>query len=224
MKDDFLTIPDAPNYEINSELICRNKTTGYLLKLSSLIKFGKKSVYRLYQPDKNVIARTPDTLRRQAEAAASNMKWTPVPSLSYRYETNQFGQLRNIQTKYVLRRDNCNRYGVRIDGKMFYPSARGLIWEVYGIIPPPTSSLARPCVLVKGNQILHFNSQNAAAKFLAEKLFYSKSTIVAALRTRPREISGWTVRYIEDEGTVGDALKDAYFGPDGGLSWKKGSA
>lgn len=35
MKDDFLTIPDAPNYEINSEFVCRNKNTGEIFKLET---------------------------------------------------------------------------------------------------------------------------------------------------------------------------------------------
>lgn len=32
MKDNFLTIPDAPNYEINSDCVVRNKKTGKILK------------------------------------------------------------------------------------------------------------------------------------------------------------------------------------------------
>ena len=33
MRENFLTIPDAPRYEINSDLICRVKATGQILTL-----------------------------------------------------------------------------------------------------------------------------------------------------------------------------------------------
>lgn len=214
MKDDFLTIPDAPNYEINSELIVRNKKTGRLLKLKKSHS-GTSTFYDLkYHAVR--IRRVATTLRNQAVAFAFDSKFEPVPSLQYRYEFNlKTNQLRNAFTKKILK-PSLGRFKINMNGrgnKAENRSITSLRWEVGGIIPPFGSKVNKPCILSKGNQIFHFDTHLAAAKFLAEKIFYSVKWIRLRFDKRKEFIGDWHVNYLEDEKTgCGDARAGAYYG------------
>lgn len=62
MKNNFLPIPDAPNYEVNSQGLVRNIRTGKILKP---YKCKNHSVPSIHIPKYN-IRWTAESLRRQA--------------------------------------------------------------------------------------------------------------------------------------------------------------
>lgn len=197
MREDFLTIPDAPNYEINSELICRNKKTGRLLKKCSL--YGQEANFT-YSLRVNKVGRRVRaiTLRNKAEAAVETMEWLPVPSLGYLYELNKRGALRNIKTK--LRNKNIGGcYWLTIDKENVVVSKTSLLWEVFGILPKNNRLRRQPCIVSKGNQRYHFDSLTEAAKFLAPKIFYSLSQVKYYFWQRKTYIFGWRINYLEEE-------------------------
>lgn len=98
MRENFLTIPDAPDYEINSDLVVRNKTTGRVLK--PIVKDGN-AYYRLTLGGAKF--RTAKTFRRQAVDAVGNSIFEPIPSTGGRYEINNAGIVRNALTKKKLK-------------------------------------------------------------------------------------------------------------------------
>ena len=67
MKNDWLTIPNAPQYEINSDLVVRNKLTGKTLTLIRLKrKNGVSLTYTLHGYGV-CLYRTGQSLRRHSE-------------------------------------------------------------------------------------------------------------------------------------------------------------
>lgn len=216
MKNDFLTIPDAPNYEINSQLICRNKKTGFILK-PKLGHNGEK-YYRVNFAPRKQSERSAKSFRRQAVAAAAQGKYEPVPSLNNLYEFCCYNnKLRNIRTKKeVPARGRGRAFTVSINKTFFYTSVTMLRWELLGEIPPRNSGVSKPCFLSKDNIQHYFNSRTEATKFLANTVFFSFSYIWQRIAKREENICGWHVNYLEDElpGTR-DALVGAYYGPRG---------
>ena len=117
MKNDWLTIPGFPNYEINGDFEVRNRKTKRLL-----------TVYRgfvfLYSDDVQY-KRSAENLRRRAES-----------------------------------------------GKFF------------------------TLTLSKGTEIHSFATKRAAIEFLAEKTFYSTSSVKNRWKKNSTEIFGWHVEYV----------------------------
>lgn len=206
LRNDFLTIPDAPNYEINSELICRNKTTGRLLKPQ--MQAGAK-YYRVYLGKDNLIHRSAKNFYDSARLA--NAEWVPVPSLDYKYEFTPRGILRNRQSKRVIQLcDGVFYIRNKHITKMISPTS--LLWECFGRIP--TTSVKKPVILSKGGSQIYFESIAATARFLAEKTFYSFSRMIDLLSEREKNIHGWNVNYLHEQtATVDSALRGAYYGP-----------
>ena len=200
--DDFLTIPEAPNYEINSEFVVRNKKTGRILKQQK-DKWGYPC-YSMSRPDHSAYCRSPKFLRRVA-LAANNKRSTyePIPSLDNRYEINACGKVRNIKTKQVIK-PKCNGKlicGQIGTGNYFCRAIADLLWEVHGIIkkrrfrPCPcscyhTSSLRQDAI--------HFPHMAACARFLAPKVYLSFKTVKQYLCKRPPQIGEWKIIYGDD--------------------------
>lgn len=192
MKEDFLTIPDAPNYEINSELICRNKKTRKLLKGCTL---PRKNIYfRL----NSLICRSATTLRAQAEAYISNEQWFPVPSLNNKYEISQNGKLRNSKSKRILS-PNERSYDVWIDHKQVTVTADKIFFEIFGTCRFLNRKRYFPCIVHVGEDKFFFPHFNEAAAFIAEKRFYTQDTVRRLLTKRCPAIYDFKISYFDEE-------------------------
>lgn len=202
MKDDFLTIPDCPNYEINSDLVVRNKKSGYVLSRVPHPK-GKNLACHLVNANHKPQFRVVKTLRQQALAAHldADGQWVPVASANNQYEIDKNGRLRNSKTKQLLTlRKGCYRLYFK---KTFRSvSRRTLLWEVFGIAPPYGSRVHKACILSHDNQRLFFDDRISAARFLSKKHFYSANYIQQQLAARKPVICGWNVNYLESNTNV----------------------
>ena len=200
MKDDWLTIPDAPNYEINSQLICRNKKSGYILKPQK-DKHGNP-YYSTRTIDKKIYCRSPKLLYRCAKAASVKEKYIPIPSLNNRYEINSSGSVRNVRTKQILKKcgeGKCVKVRPTCNGKSITICVADLLWEVHGIIkkrkfrPVPVS-----CENENGK--FFFDNLRDCARFLAPKIYLSWRSIANGyLNKRKGEFHGWKITYLNDD-------------------------
>ena len=72
-------------------------------------------------------------------------------------------------------------------------------WETHGKMPKVKVPKIVPVTIFRGNEIYYFESREAAARFLADKIYYSISSIVRWLRRdRLNEIHGWKIIYHEE--------------------------
>ena len=198
MIENFLTIPDAPNYEINSQLVCRNKKTGKILKVC--IVPHRRTYYSLRPPGwKHTLKRSPETLRAQAvEAAKPGKNFEPIPSLGYRYEINPRGVVRNSATKKILQRKG-HGHCVEVhfgEGKYVMRTVVDLLWEVHGIVKlrrfRPT-----PCYAENAHSKHFFPHMKACARFLAPKFNRAVHTIYCHLCERRTTIGEWKITYVD---------------------------
>ena len=192
-----MPIPDAPNYEINSDLICRNIKTKQPLTLQT--RKNKAPYYSLRNKDKTkfTIKRSPKLLRRQAVAAAQPNTFEPIPSTAGKYEINNRGVVRNAKSKHVIK-SKCNGALVCLQMSKHNFSSRSvkdLLWEVHGIIKPRRFR-PRPCSAQNPNYgYFKFENMNDCASFLAQKIFFTRNTIYNHLVKREQNIFGWTINY-----------------------------
>lgn len=198
--NDWLTIPDAPNYEINSALQVRNKKTGHLMKRHNV----PECISPCYQVRANnkYVMRIAQSFRQQAEAAVSTQEWYPVPSLNNLYEFNQQNQLRNAATKKLLKKQKGNEgYCVHLRSRNIRVSVSitKLRWEIFGVLPPKKTGIHKPVIISRGRTTRHCASFLDAAKFIANAEFYSVAQIQSLLSKRRTEIYGWRINYLEDE-------------------------
>ena len=199
MKDDFLTIPELPNYEVNSEFIVRNKKNGRIPKVH-ISKKGTREV-ALRHPDNVYRRRSVKVLRRLALAAVNDsIEFFPVPSLDNNYEISIGGILRNVKTKYRLKLSPSGKYSVPRDGTQTTVSKNMLLLEVFGIFRKG-NRLPRPVVITKGDRRIHFDNFRDCARFIAEKHFYAENTIHGHLWRRAENILGWQVTYLDEDQT-----------------------
>ena len=199
MKNDWLTIPDAPNYEINSELICRNRRTKKLLKIFRDSKNFR--YYSLHSKDKShTIKRNPKTFRSQAEAAAVHGTFEPLPSFNGAYEINKCGVLRNSNTKIVRKTNGSGKsYNLKsTDGKYISVSIASLLWEAHGIIFKRRFRPC-PCTIERDGQRFTFPNMNACARFLSPKVYLSARGIADHLNRREAVVFGWRVTYHDND-------------------------
>lgn len=197
IKEDFLTIPDAPEYEINSQLICRNKKTGQQLTLQVI---SKRRTYYSLRPkgQKHTLKRSPKSLRAQAVDAVTDSTFEPIPSLNNRYEINITGIVRNAQTKIRLKpKRNTVEIHTSKDG-YFRRSIADLLWEVHGKIIKRRFRPV-PCAVENAHKKFFFPNMVAAAKFLAPKIYLTAGAIEQHLNRRESEIYGWKITYLDDD-------------------------
>lgn len=193
----WLTIPDAPDYEINGELICRNKNTGKTVTMYTAP--GNHPYYRLPSQavPKGWLFRTPVSLRRQALAAAEDENFSPIPSLGDKYEINPQGVVRNARTKKTLKPSVHDVYSFYdTDGVIVYHSKASLLWEVHGIIK--TAWKKQAVRAEHNNKIYSFPTCAECARFLKTKLYYSLHTLQCYLWKRKPSFAGWTFTYIDE--------------------------
>lgn len=197
MRNDFLTIPDTPNYEINSQLICRNKFTKQTLTLHP--RPGKAPYYSLRNKftTKFTIKRSPELLRRQAVAAAKPDTFEPIPSTGGKYEISPRGVVRNSHSKHILKRKS-HGHCVQLlldNGSYVVRSIKDLLWEVHGIILPRRFR-PQPCSAENQHGKFFFQNMKACARFLAPKIFLSVRTIANYLYRHDKFIGEWSINYL----------------------------
>lgn len=200
MRENFLTIPDAPRYEINSDLICRVKATGQILTLQ--IDYKNFCYYSLRRPDKLwCIKRSPKTLRRQAvEAAKLQKQFLPIPSTGGRYEISLKGVVRNARLKQILKRKGKGKcIELWFSGrKSIMRCVADLLWEVHGIIKKRRFRPVRVSVENRHGKFF-FQNMKSCARFLVDKIRYSFSKIYRLIFTRKPVVGDWTVTYLDEQ-------------------------
>ena len=192
MRNDFLTIPEAPNYEINSQLMVRNRRTGKILKSYFYKTWGSTNV-NLYVNKRYVVSDV-DSLRKNA-VAAYNDYWAAVPSLNDFYELNPKGILRDAKTKLCLTKcvDGGRKvYRVNINGVECVCGVKELLEEVYDISPAVRGV---PVTLRHNKRAFKFDSLKTAARFLNERTEIKVGTLLGYLSQRVTEIGGWNIKY-----------------------------
>ena len=185
-KDIFLKIPDAPNYEVNGHYVVRNCNTKNVRK-------PRPDGYIDITYHGGAVRATASSFYARALAVFDAEDWHPVPSLDGRYELDRNGNLRNATNKKLLRRRRTS-YQAFSNGKYRPVSVNRLLHEVYGIELPPESTFV-PVIVSKDGESYSFESKTACARFLSGRVFYSVGYIVTMLKSRPRELFGWAVRF-----------------------------
>lgn len=197
MKDDWLTIPDAPNYEINSQLICRNKKSGYVVKKQ--IKSNGAVRYALYVARNKSVMRSPKTFRAQAVAATVKQTYFPIPSIGGKYEINCKGTVRNAKSKIIISTKD-GLIDMRIDGKIIRRRISDLLWEVHGVINKKSRSSYPIPVAAENQHGKHFfKTLKDCSLFLEAKVHYSWHTLISRLSRRDGTIFGWKITYLDDD-------------------------
>ena len=197
MIENFLTIPAAPNYEINRRLVCRNKKTGYVLKRHK-DKNGS-DYYSVRTPAGKIYCRSPKFLWRVAKVAAKEDTFEPIPSLGYRYEINTYGAVRNARTKQILKtKRNGKCISLQIGtGKYFCRAIADLLWEVHGQIIKRRFR-PQPCSAENSHGKYFFRTMKDCAHFLAPKLFLSVGVVNTRLNKRIESIGDWKITYLDE--------------------------
>ena len=199
MLENFLPIPDAPNYEINSQLICRNRRTKQILTLQ--VVPNRRTYYSLrVQGQKHPLKRSPKTLRAQAvEAANPKPFFEPIHSLGGKYEINPRGVVRNVRTKKIVKK-NFRGTGINLyfAGKYIVRNIADLLWEAHGIISKQRFR-PQPCSAEHSQGKFFFPNMNACARFLAPKLFFCVSRVAHKLNKRVPVIGEWKITYITND-------------------------
>lgn len=194
MIENFLPIPYAPNYEVNSKFVVRN------IKTKHIIKPDKYGGVRLYIDGKPMDC-SAQKARRVAVAARfdnKNSTWTTIPSAP-NYEINKHGVVRHKVTKNFPKLDEHNRYDLSLGKRKSRAkrSVNSLLHEVFGIVPTTTQT-RRPCTITRNGAIYHFDTMADAAKFLARENFYSLSYLREKFSKRVNELFGWKITYLFD--------------------------
>lgn len=194
MRNNFLPIPDAPNYEINSQLICRNRRTKEILGIN--IDYKKFQYYSLRTHwRKGTVKRSPETFRAQAEAATKNGKFEPIGSLNGQYEIDEKGTIRNAVTKRIIKTTrNGKIVNLRCNGVYASRAVADLLWEAHGIIVERRYR-PQPCFIENAHGKIFFPYLRACARYLAPKIFYAVSTIAHWLGDRREQIGEWKISY-----------------------------
>lgn len=197
-KTDFLTIPEAPNYEINGLLKVRNKTTGKLLKGWIEKKSKARHVFLTfkYKKYRGRIFRV-DGLYQKALAAWNRRDWYPIPMLGDRYELNYDWQVRNAKTGQILKPTIAYgnlHYFFRINGKLKNFLLSTLVNNAFrtGIKRKKRRVGVR---IQREGKAYFFYSLRACGKFLANHVAYTPDVIKNKLCKRPKELFGWLIKY-----------------------------
>ena len=200
MKDDFLTIPDAQIYEINSEFVVRNKKTGRIMSVKKRV--CKDSCIAALWYNGKEVKRDVKTFRRQAEIAVedANLKmrdqWHPIKSLNNLYEINRKGVVRNAKTKRVkklIQNYNFCGYVFWNNGEQVSRALKRLLNEVFGKGFKTPHWVKISTTISKDGKRLKFDSLSATMRFLSEVENKNFETVRYFIRKRSNEIYGWKI-------------------------------
>ena len=192
-----MTIPDAPDYEINGYFKVRNKKTGRILHNKKRVD-RRTVVTALWYNNKQIKRDVKSFYHQALMNVLSPGGWFPVHSLQCKYEINCFGEARNTQTKKLVKPifdQNSVYYHFSIGGKNVHRLKSRLIAEVFGR-GKACKKKPVPVILRKDGQAYYFESKYAAARFLAPKVFYAFETIARRMTDRQKEIYGWQAKYL----------------------------
>ena len=202
MKNNFLPIPSAPGYEVNSQGFVRNIHTGKILKT---YKHKDRPTPKIHIP-KYHIRQTAESLRRQAviEHCEKGRKtsWLPIPSIDGKYEINNRGVVRNTKTKKILKPIICNGckcVNMWRDNKQNQRSINNLLWEVHGITKTKQHPRICSVKIIKEKEHHRFKLQKDCVKFLCEKENYSENYVRKKLGHRVKFFCGWQIFYTESD-------------------------
>ncbi len=202
MKNDFLPIPSAPGYEINSQGFVRNIRTGKILKS---YKHKDRPAPKIYIP-KYHIRQTAESLRRQAviehREKDRETSWLPIPSVNGKYEINNRGVVRNTKTKYIKQTRlcrGCKCVMLSVEGKSVNRGINSLLWEVHGKINSKQHPRICSVKIIKEKEHHRFKLQKDCVKFLCEKENYSEDYVRKKLGRRVEFFCGWQIFYTESD-------------------------
>lgn len=201
MKDDFLPIPDAPNYEINSELICRNSKTDHIM--TPFLKKRNQNLYYSLFSQSNHVAGILFVLPKLYVLKPSPLSLIALLSLFLRSTVVMkliiAGIIRNAKTKRIIKRDKDGFLHVLTkDGRIgVHPNT--YLWEVHGSYRKPKRQKVK-CSAENEWGKHFFDSLAACARFLASKVFLSFEAVkYYYLVHRRTEIYGWKITYYEED-------------------------
>lgn len=199
-KKSFITIPDAPNYEINGYFKIRNKKTGRFVKGRS--KHNANELGSVLITDINKRQRSFGVIKlyRRAVEAAKNEdgEWALIGIVNNLYEMNLDGVVRNVETKKILKPQEGRGgkyYNLCIDGKSTRVCLKRLFNSAFDMEYKLRPQKVPVCVR-KGGRAYYFETIRAAAQFLAPKLFYSRDHIARLMGRRQKEIYGYEITYL----------------------------
>lgn len=189
----YLTIPYAPNYEINGKLKVRNKNTGRLRKTNAdgCVVFCVKGKAFCRSLTKVYRAALDNYFGYYADS-----RWATCSRLKGLYEVNLGGEVRNAKTKHKLKPSPYNTYHLTIDGKSVYVPARKLLSEVFGVACRSALNAKIAVILRKDSFAQYCESIAAAARWLSKKVYYPVSTLCTYIGKRPKELFGWQIEYL----------------------------
>lgn len=130
-------------------------------------------------------------------------KWLPIP-LAPKYEINQRGDVRNIETKRIIKpqtrkgHGNDKQIGLYVGEKCKRKNfaLASLLWLVHGIISEHSARAQFvPVTVSRGDEKYFFDTCRQAAQFLAKRESYSVSAVGYHLYKRREEIYGWRIKY-----------------------------
>lgn len=198
MRNNFLPIPVAPGYEINSQGFVKNARTGRILKP---YKPKDRPTAKIHIP-KYHVRQTAESLRRQAVTAhKENNRETSfeiIPNTNGLYEINYRGVVRNVKTKRILKTRFCKGMecvALSVNGKAKNRGIKSLLWEVHGIIKSKQPSVK----IIKEKEHYRFQFQKDCIKFLCKRENYSYDYVRKKLSARVKNFCGWQIFYREIE-------------------------
>lgn len=201
MKNDFLPVPFATNYVINSCLVCINTKTGHRLKLYH--PKNNPDYYVLVGDNGRRHNFSPKTLWRIAFDATKDNTFEPIPSLNGKYEIDTRGNVRNARTKRRLKVPRSKTLTFHIDANhIICRSIPDLLWEVHG--KPKKGFRPRPCSAENAQGKWFFKNIAACARFLFGKNKYALHTLECYLWMRKNKIADWTIHYFDDDNFISD--------------------
>ena len=194
MKDDWLTIPEASKYEINSELVCRNKLTGETLT-PTFHQRREIFLLHLYIRKRVRIARTPEEFRLLAEGKSIPTQFVPIPSVGGKYEISPRGTVRNATTKHVLKLHNGSVY-MPFNGERVGRSINSLLLEVFDFVKKKTP-LRVPVTLERNGRMIYFDSLRQAAFYLAKQSHFS-TKYLQKIVSKQKKFDGWRITRLDN--------------------------
>lgn len=193
MKNDWLTIPIAPNYEINSDLVCRNKRRNRII--APCYRRGKRS-FRVCVAGKQFCRSAQYWRTKAEEALLDEPEFFPVPSLGGKYEINKQGVLRHaVSHSFPTLLRGCYRV-LDQNFRRVQKSRNSLLLEVFGETPSK-HRVPMPVICSKGNQCFYFDNKIECARFLADKLFFDPYYVAHRLHKHVDEFHGWKITYLD---------------------------
>lgn len=194
MTEDFHTIPNFPNYEINRLGVVRNKTNGYNLKVRRNGNCRDTTLYKDGRPHDISVEKL---LRLVFRKGISTGKTAPIPGFPD-YVISCAGVVwSNLSHKKLVQvNGSVSLVNPRTKQRRKF-AVNNLLFLVFGKIR--SKFLPTPVTLCRKGRQIYFETKTQAARWLAETCYYSAATMADYLGDRRPVICGWQVNYFDDE-------------------------